>query len=103
MAEELLDQLRNILEGQIDFEGQKLVESISSILFVLVGITSFTIGFVLQDIIRTLYIGLGGSALIFLLAVPPWPLYNRHPITWLPVRSFDNQVNSSSIGKVIIT
>ncbi|RKF56088.1 Signal peptidase complex subunit 1, partial [Erysiphe neolycopersici] len=86
-----------------DFEGQKLVESLSTLLFIFVGIISFTIGFVLQDIIRTLYIGLGGSALVFLLTIPPWPFYKRHPITWLPVRAFDNQVNSSSIGKVITT
>lgn len=103
MADELLDQIRNILEGQIDYEGQKLVESLSTLVFAFVGVVSFIAGFVSQDIIRTLYIGIGGSALVFVLAVPPWPFYKRNPIAWLPVLAFDNQIHNSSIGKVIIT
>ncbi|KAH6624956.1 microsomal signal peptidase 12 kDa subunit-domain-containing protein [Chaetomium sp. MPI-SDFR-AT-0129] len=78
MAEQLLEQARDIFEGQIDFEGQKLVE-------LLVNAVAFLVGYFLQDIKLAVYIGLIGTAAVFLLAVPPWPFYNRHPVKWLPV------------------
>lgn len=44
---------------------------------------AFIIGFFLQDIKLALYIGLAGTALTFLVVVPPWPFFNRHPVAWL--------------------
>ena len=46
---------------------------------------AFVIGFVRQDITLALYVGLGGTALAFVLIVPPWPFFNRNPVPWLPV------------------
>jgi signal peptidase complex subunit 1 len=46
---------------------------------------AFIVGYILQDIKLALYIGLGGTAVIFALVVPPWPFFNRHPVKWLPV------------------
>lgn len=37
-----------------------------------------------QNIHNTLWIGLGGTALTFVVCVPPWPFYNRNPVRWLP-------------------
>lgn len=34
-----------------------------------------------------MYVGLGGTALTFLLVVPPWPFYNKNPVKWLPAGS----------------
>lgn len=31
----------------------------------------------------TLYVGLAGTALTFLVVVPPWPFYNKNPEPWL--------------------
>jgi signal peptidase complex subunit 1 len=42
------------------------------------------IGFSTQDIHRTLYVGLGGTALTFFIVVPPWPFFNQNPLPWLP-------------------
>lgn len=64
-------------------------------------VISFIVGFFLQDIKLALFIGLGGTALTFLLIVPPWPFFNRHPVKWLPVGG--TETNSQSIvvdGKV---
>jgi len=97
MADQLLDQVRELAEGQIDFEGQKLAELLATALLATVGGISFIIGFFLQDIKLALFIGLGGTALTFLLVVPPWPFFNRHPVEWLP------ETNSQGIlvdGKV---
>ncbi|KAI0603239.1 microsomal signal peptidase 12kDa subunit [Biscogniauxia sp. FL1348] len=85
MAEQLLDQVRDVVEGQIDFEGQKLAEILATALLSIAGAISFLVGFFLQDIALALKIGLGGTALTFLLVVPPWPFFNRHPVQWLPV------------------
>lgn len=48
-------------------------------------VIAFLVGYVLQDIKLALFIALGGTALTFLVAVPPWPIYNRNPVKWLPV------------------
>ncbi|KAI0166223.1 SPC12-domain-containing protein [Xylariaceae sp. FL1272] len=85
MAEQLLDRVRDVVDGQIDFEGQKLADQLATILLSIVGAVSFLVGFILQDIALALKIGLAGTALTFLLIVPPWPFFNRNPVQWLPV------------------
>lgn len=40
-----------------------------------------------QDIQLALYIGLAGTALTFVVVVPPWPFYNKNPEGWLPARN----------------
>ncbi|KAI0013956.1 SPC12-domain-containing protein [Xylariaceae sp. FL0662B] len=85
MADQLLDQVRDVVDGQIDFEGQKLAELLATAVLTIVGVVSFLVGFFLQDIALALKIGLGGTALTFLLVVPPWPFFNKHPLKWLPV------------------
>ncbi|KAL2271705.1 hypothetical protein VTJ83DRAFT_1076 [Remersonia thermophila] len=85
MAEQLLDQIRDVFEGQIDFEGQKLVELLINVALSVVGAIAFLVGYVLQDIKLAVYIGLIGTALVFVLVIPPWPFYNKNPVKWLPV------------------
>lgn len=63
---------------------------------------SFLVGFFLQDIKLALYIGLGGTALTFLLIVPPWPFFNRHPVKWLPVAGTETKSQGILVdGKVV--
>ncbi|KAI0115831.1 microsomal signal peptidase 12 kDa subunit-domain-containing protein [Nemania sp. FL0031] len=85
MADQLLEQVRDLVDGQIDFEGQRLAEILATLLLSIVGAVSFLVGFFLQDISLALKIGLGGTALTFLVIVPPWPFFNQHPVKWLPV------------------
>ncbi|KAM7199831.1 Microsomal signal peptidase 12 kDa subunit (SPC12) domain containing protein [Rhypophila sp. PSN 637] len=85
MAEQLLEQVRDLAEGQIDFEGQKLAETIANVALSLVGAIAFIVGYILQDIKLALLIALGGTALTFVVVIPPWPFYNRNPVKWLPV------------------
>jgi signal peptidase complex subunit 1 len=40
MADQLLDQVRELAEGQIDFEGQRLAEFLSTALLAIVGVSS---------------------------------------------------------------
>ncbi|KAH9811705.1 SPC12-domain-containing protein [Teratosphaeria destructans] len=111
---ELLEQLKVIWEGDIvslpfpfhppymyfttntspdqDLKGQSLAEILTYALLTVTGVLSFFAGFLTQNIHNTLYIGLGGTALTFLVVVPPWPVYNSHPLPWLPAR------NPSAVG-----
>ena len=47
-------------------------------------ILAFLLGFLQQNIWITLWIGLGGTALAFLMVVPPFPMYRETPEKWLP-------------------
>lgn len=102
MADQLLDQIRDLTEGQIDFEGQKLAEFLATALLAIAGAIAFIVGYIKQDIRLALYIGLGGTALTFLLVVPPWPFFNRHPIKWLPVGGVEKDAQDITVdGKVV--
>jgi len=85
MAEQLLDQVRDIVDGQIDFEGQKLAELIANVSLSVTGIIAFLVGYFLQDIKLAVWLALGGTALTFVVVTPPWPFFNRNPVKWLPV------------------
>ncbi|KAF2766726.1 SPC12-domain-containing protein, partial [Teratosphaeria nubilosa] len=89
---ELLEQLKIIWEGDIDFKGQALAEVLTYVLLTLTGVVSFFAGFLTQNIHNILSIGLAGTALTFLVIVPPWPVYNSNPLPWLPAR------NPSAVG-----
>ncbi|KAI1000051.1 hypothetical protein K3495_g8148 [Podosphaera aphanis] len=103
MAEQILDQLRDTLEGQIDFKGQKLAELLATILLSTAGALSFVVGFILQDIVGALYIGLGVTGLTFFLVVPPWPFYRRHPVNWLPSNGFRKESDHIGFDRMVIT
>lgn len=69
-----------------DFRGQSLADFLTTFLLVATSIIAVLIGFTAQDIYKTLYIGLSGTAFTFLLVVPQWPFYNKKPEPWLPAR-----------------
>ncbi|KAL2107561.1 hypothetical protein VUR80DRAFT_5040 [Thermomyces stellatus] len=87
MADQLLDTIRDVAEGQIDFEGQRLADRLALALLSISGTVSFVIGVLLQDIKLSVYVGLLGTALTFVVIVPPWPFFNKHPVKWLPAGS----------------
>jgi len=84
MAEQILDQVRDVVDGQIDFDGQRRVEVLATLLLSASALIAFNVGYTLQDIQQAVYIALGGTALTFLITVPPWPFYKKHPVVWLP-------------------
>lgn len=66
-------------------------------------IIAFLVGFARQDIQLALYIGLAGSALTFVVVVPPWPFYNKNPEGWLPphnasASSYSIDVDGQKVG-----
>lgn len=75
-----------LINNEQDFRGQRLAEYISTALLTITGIISFLVGFVAQDIVKALYVGLAGTALAFVVVVPPWPFFNQNPLPWLPAK-----------------
>ncbi|KAF2205592.1 microsomal signal peptidase 12 kDa subunit [Delitschia confertaspora ATCC 74209] len=99
MADQLLDQVRDVLEGQIDFDGQRLAELITTVLLGAAGFLAFFLGFMAQDIRLTLWIGLVGTVFTFVVVVPPWPFFNKNPITWLPPHNAISGLDINIDGK----
>ncbi|KAK0711145.1 microsomal signal peptidase 12 kDa subunit-domain-containing protein [Lasiosphaeris hirsuta] len=97
MAEQILDQVRDVVEGQIDFEGQKLAELIANVALSVVGAIAFLVGYLLQDIKLAVWIALGGTALTFVAVVPPWPFYNNNPVAWLQVGGRSQHTTASLV------
>jgi len=83
----IISQLQDLVEGQIDFDGQRLAERISTAILTLSSVVALIAGFLQQDIYLTVWIGLAGTALAMLLVVPPWPVYNQHPQPWFGSRT----------------
>ncbi|MCJ1418245.1 hypothetical protein MMC32_004592 [Xylographa parallela] len=85
--DQIVAQARNLLEGQIDFQGQKKTELFTSFSLAGFGLVAFLVGYIQQDIYLTLWLGLLGTLVTFVAVVPPWPIYNKDPEAWLPAAS----------------
>ncbi|KAG7085502.1 hypothetical protein E1B28_003064 [Marasmius oreades] len=73
-----------IPQGMIDFAGQKQVDEISRIWLISSTVISFVAGFASQNIRVTFgFLGIS-TLLLFAVVIPPWPMFNKHPVTWLP-------------------
>ncbi|TGZ83764.1 SPC12-domain-containing protein [Ascodesmis nigricans] len=73
--------IQRFVDSFIDFEDQKLAEQLCNILLILMGLIAYAIGFTFQDLRYIVYISLGGTALTMLAVVPPWPFFNKHPVS----------------------
>ncbi|GAB0194635.1 signal peptidase complex subunit 1 [Grus japonensis] len=49
-------------------------------------IIGFIYGYITEQFGWTVYIVMAGFALSCLLTLPPWPMYRRNPLRWLPVQ-----------------
>ncbi|VDB92013.1 unnamed protein product [Peniophora sp. CBMAI 1063] len=79
-----MSSINKLLEGKIDFEGQKLAERIYTVALAAITTLAFIAGFVAQDIRLTFAIVAVGSLGVAAIVVPPWPMFNKHPVQWLP-------------------
>ncbi|KAH6903888.1 microsomal signal peptidase 12kDa subunit [Coprinopsis sp. MPI-PUGE-AT-0042] len=78
----MVNALADLAEGRIDFVGQNLVETIARISLVAGAVVSFIAGFAAQDL-RVTFGLYGAIVLVLALAVlPPWPMFNAHPVKW---------------------
>ncbi|XP_022353478.1 signal peptidase complex subunit 1 [Enhydra lutris kenyoni] len=74
------------LPTQMDYKGQKLAEQMFQGIIIFSAIVGFIYGYVAEQFGWTVYIVMAGFAFSCLLTLPPWPIYRRHPLKWLPVQ-----------------
>ncbi|CAK6435507.1 unnamed protein product [Pipistrellus nathusii] len=74
------------LPMQMDYKGQKLAEQMFQGIILFSAIVGFIYGYVTEQFGWTVYIVMAGFVFSCLLTLPPWPIYRRHPLKWLPVQ-----------------
>ncbi|KAG5838309.1 signal peptidase complex subunit 1-like [Anguilla anguilla] len=68
----------------MDYKGQKLAEQIFQGIMLVSAVIGFIYGMIIQQFGWTVYIVLAGFIGSCLLTLPPWPMYRKNPLTWLP-------------------
>ncbi|KAJ8265397.1 hypothetical protein COCON_G00144960 [Conger conger] len=74
----------NSIPTHMDYKGQKLAEQIFQGIILVSAIIGFIYGMIIQQFGWTVYILLTGFTVSCLLTLPPWPIYRKNPLTWLP-------------------
>lgn len=92
-----VDQVKKVLEGRIDFEGQKKAERWNQIILISNTILSFVVGYLLQSMVVTFTTYSAGLLVSLLVVVPPWSCYRQHPVDWLPAVK-DRKMKTSQTG-----
>ncbi|GHJ87821.1 hypothetical protein NliqN6_4223 [Naganishia liquefaciens] len=82
----LLQPLQNVLEGTIDFEGQKTSETIAKYGLIASAFIAYFVAWSLGSVKYSMLTFGFGFLIVLLITIPPWPIYNSHPIEWLSVR-----------------
>ncbi|KAI8823630.1 microsomal signal peptidase 12 kDa subunit-domain-containing protein [Fimicolochytrium jonesii] len=72
------------MQDKMDFVGQGLAANFLHSLLIVSGVLAVVAGFVLQDLFVTAAILVAGTLITALVTVPSWPMYCRHPVTFLP-------------------
>uniref|UniRef100_A0A8C3HGM7 Signal peptidase complex subunit 1 n=1 Tax=Chrysemys picta bellii TaxID=8478 RepID=A0A8C3HGM7_CHRPI len=68
------------------YKSQKLAEQIFRGIILVSAVIGFIYGYVAEQFGWAVYIVMAGFALSCLLTFPPWPMYRRNPLKWLPVQ-----------------
>lgn len=88
------------LPTQMDYKGQKLAEQMFQGIILFSAIVGFVYGYVAEQFGWTVYIVMAGFAFSCLLTLPPWPIYRRHPLKWLPVQDSGTEDKKSGERKI---
>ncbi|KAI9007938.1 microsomal signal peptidase [Phycomyces nitens] len=75
--------IAELLECSIDFEGQRLADTITHVALIVSAVVSLIAGYSLQSLQLSVCIFLIGLGATLILVLPPWPMYNRNPQVWL--------------------
>ncbi|XP_059135650.1 signal peptidase complex subunit 1-like [Peromyscus eremicus] len=84
------------LPTQMDYKGQKLAEQMFQGIILSSAVVGFIYRYVAEQFGWTVYIVMAGFAFSCLLTLPPWPIYRRHPLKWLPVQDSGPEHKKSS-------
>ncbi|KAK0547939.1 hypothetical protein OC861_003475 [Tilletia horrida] len=82
-----METIQKIIDGKIDFQGQRLADRIAQETIALFAVIGFVAGYFTESLQVTLAIYAIGFVLALVASVPPWPMYNKYPTVWLPNRT----------------
>lgn len=68
----------------MDLQGQRTAEWLYFTILLGAALPAFLYGWITGSLARMLIIYAASTALTVVLVVPDWPMYNRHPLKWLP-------------------
>ncbi|KAE8227637.1 hypothetical protein CF326_g7461 [Tilletia indica] len=95
-----MDQLQKIIDGKVDFQGQRLADRIAQETIALAALIGFLAGYFTHSLQLTLLIYGAGVLIALIAGVPPWPMFNNYPVTWLPNRSASTTTSTSTPAAV---
>ncbi|CAD6947044.1 unnamed protein product [Tilletia controversa] len=90
-----MDQIQKIIDGKIDFQGQRLADRIAQETIALFTLVAVVAGYLTASLETTLLIYALGVVLALTASVPPWPMYNKYPVQWLPNRSTSTDTDTA--------
>jgi signal peptidase complex subunit 1 len=67
----------------MDLKGQRLCEALCFYLVLATTVGAFAAGVYTQSLKNLFLVYAGGVSITFLVGVPNYPWYNRHPLKWL--------------------
>lgn len=82
----------------MDLNGQKLAETLCMYLVMAAALLGFAVGFLRHDFSQMMAVFTGGVGLAAAATVPDWPVFNRHPIKWLPPKEATEQQQQRQKG-----
>ncbi|KDD73852.1 hypothetical protein H632_c1786p1 [Helicosporidium sp. ATCC 50920] len=78
----------------MDFKGQRLSEIYFSYIMIVFGAAAFLVGYSLESFQLMMAVFTTGLAFSLLVSVPDWPMYNRHPVKWLPAKKSESRTKT---------
>ncbi|KAG0696618.1 microsomal signal peptidase 12 kDa subunit [Suillus ampliporus] len=78
--------VQELVEGRIDFKGQKTADDIVRVVLITSTFLSFVIGFTFSSLRITMGTFALCTVAMCLVVLPPWPMFNQHPVKWLSVQ-----------------
>uniref|UniRef100_A0AAV1TET1 Signal peptidase complex subunit 1 n=1 Tax=Peronospora matthiolae TaxID=2874970 RepID=A0AAV1TET1_9STRA len=68
----------------VDYKGQARAEILLVVCYVVICTPAWIHGYFKQDFTSALHAWMVATVVSALLILPNWPIYNRHPVKWLP-------------------
>ncbi|KAG1765045.1 microsomal signal peptidase 12kDa subunit [Suillus placidus] len=75
--------IQELAEGRIDFKGQKTADDIVRVVLITSTFLSFVVGFAFSSLMITMSMFALCTVALSLVVLPPWPMFNHHPVIWL--------------------
>ncbi|KAG1718817.1 microsomal signal peptidase 12kDa subunit [Suillus occidentalis] len=77
--------IQELAEGRIA-GGKRRQDDIVRVVLIASTILSFVIGFASSSLMITMSTFALCTVALSLVVLPPWPMFNHHPVTWLSVQ-----------------